>query len=323
LVAVTVKVYAVPSVSPTTVAGLVAGVTPVQPPHAGDGITVYPLIADPLLAGAVQETLTVPLLLATPLTAPGAPGGSAGVIPLDAAEAAPAPEPLVAVTVKVYAVPRVSPTTVAAAAAGDPVTVTPVQPPHAGEGVTTYWVIVSPLFEGAVQVRLTVPLLLAAPVTPVGAPGTPSSVTPLDADEAAPVPIPLVAVTVKVYDVPTVSPVTVAGLLVGVTPVQPPHAGDGITVYPVIADPLAVGAVQLTVTVPVLLAVALTAVGAPGTAMSVWLAEAAEAVPVPIPLVAVTVKVYPVPMVSPVTVADAVVGVTPVQPEHAGDGITV
>ena len=242
--------------------------------------------------GAVQLTVTLPLLLATPLTAPGAAGGSAGVIPLDAAEAAPAPEPLLAVTVNVYEVPRVSPTTVAAAVAGDPVTVTPVQLPHAGEGATTYWVIVSPLPVGAVQVRLTVPLLSAVPATVVGAPGTPSSVTPFDAADAAPVPIPLVAVTVNVYALPTVSPVTVADAVVGVTPVQPPHAGEGITVYPVIAEPLAAGAVQVRPTVPLVLAVAFTVVGAPGTAMSVWLPDATEAVPVPITLVAVTVNVY-------------------------------
>ena len=180
--------------------------------------------------GAVQLTVTLPLLLATPLTAPGAAGGSAGVIPLDAAEAAPAPEPLLAVTVNVYEVPRVSPTTVAAAAAGDPVTVTPVQPPHAGAGATTYWVIVSPLFEGAVQVRLTVPSLIAVPLTDVGVPGTPSSVRGLDAADAAPVPITLVAVTVNVLELPTVNPTMVAGLLVGVRPVQPPQLGDGMTV---------------------------------------------------------------------------------------------
>jgi hypothetical protein len=144
---------------------------------------------------------------------------------------------------------------------------------------------------GAVQLTVTLPSGLAVAATAAGAPGASAGVTPLDAADAAPVPITLVAVTVNVYDVPRVSPVTVADAVVEVTPVQPPHAGDGITVYPVIADPLAAGAVQVRLTVPLLLAVALTAVGAPGTAMSVWLAEAAEADPVPIPLVAVTVKV--------------------------------
>ena len=49
-------------------------------------------------------------------------------------------------------------------------------------------------------------------------------------------------------------------------------------------------------------AVAVTAVGAPGTVAGVTLLEAADAGPVPIALVAVTVKVYAVPFVRPVTV---------------------
>jgi hypothetical protein len=46
----------------------------------------------------------------------------------------------------------------------------------------------------------------------VGAPGTVYGVTALDALDAAPVPAAFVAVTVKVYDVPLVRPVTVSGL---------------------------------------------------------------------------------------------------------------
>ena len=113
-------------------AGLLAGVTPVQLPHTGEGITVYWLIAAPLVAGAVQLTVMLPLLFTTAVTAVGAPGTSAGVIPLDAAEAAPVPTALVAVTVNVYEVPSVSPVTVALAV----VEVTPVHPEHAGAGIT-------------------------------------------------------------------------------------------------------------------------------------------------------------------------------------------
>jgi hypothetical protein len=207
LVAVTVKVYGVPRASPVTVAGLPVGVTPVQPPHAGDGITVYPVIADPLAAGAVQETLTVPLLLAVALTAVGAPGAVAGVTPADAAEATPAPITLAAVTLKVYEVPSVSPTTEVEAAAGDPVTVTPVHPEHAGDGVTVYWVMVAPLLAGAVQERLTDPSGFAVPLTAVGAPGTSAGVTAFDAaDHVTFSERELVAATVKVYEVPRVSP---------------------------------------------------------------------------------------------------------------------
>jgi hypothetical protein len=42
---------------------------------------------------------------------------------------------------------------------GDPVTVIPVQLPQAGLAVTAYWVMVAPLFAGAVQVRPIVPLV--------------------------------------------------------------------------------------------------------------------------------------------------------------------
>jgi hypothetical protein len=127
-------------------------------------------------------------------------------------------------------VPTVSPTTEVAVAAGLPVTVKPVQLPQLGNTLTVYLVMISPLPVGAVQVRPTDPSGLGVATKAVGVPGTPSSITAFDAADAAPVPITLVAVTVKVYEVPTVSPTTVAGLLVGVTPVHPEHAGDGITV---------------------------------------------------------------------------------------------
>ena len=52
----------------------------------------------------------------------------------------------------------------------------------------------------------------ATAVTVVGAEGSPAGVTLFDGDDAALVPTPLVAVTVKVYDVPFVKPVTVKGL---------------------------------------------------------------------------------------------------------------
>jgi hypothetical protein len=180
---------------------------------------------------------------------------------------------------------------VVAVAAGLPVTVRPVQLPHAGVGIKVYWVMVSPLPTAAVHERLTVPSGFGVAVNPVGASGGPSSMTGLDAADDAPEPIMLVAVTVKEYEVPTVSPVSVVEADVGVSPVQPPHAGDGVTVYPVMVAPLLAGAVQLTVMFSLISGVALTAVGAPGTATSVIGAEAGDAGPVPIALVAVTVKV--------------------------------
>jgi len=72
--------------------------------------------------------------------------------------------------------------------------------------------------------------------------------------------------------------------------VKPP--GEEVTVYPVIADPpVFVGAVKLTVALP-LLPVAEIPVGAPGAiGAGVTADDALEAVPVPTELVALTVKV--------------------------------
>jgi hypothetical protein len=82
----------------------------------------------------------------------------------------------------------------------------------------------------------------------------------------------------------------------------------GVTVLEVIVQPHGVhpvelGAVQLTDTLPSLLELALTAVGALGAVPSMTWLDAADAGPVPSALVDVTVKVYAVPTVSPETVA--------------------
>jgi hypothetical protein len=63
---------------------------------------------------------------------------------------------------------------------------------------------------GAVNVTVASALPLTAE-TLVGAPGTVAGVTALLALEAVPVPTALVAVMVKVYEVPLVRPVTVIG----------------------------------------------------------------------------------------------------------------
>ena len=75
------------------------------------GVMENELIADPLLAGTVQATFAeVFPAVATPIV--GAFGTLAGVTELDAADVEPAPTPLVANTVNVYAVPFVRPVTV-------------------------------------------------------------------------------------------------------------------------------------------------------------------------------------------------------------------
>ena len=73
---------------------------------------------------------------------------------------------------------------------------------------------------GVVKVIVAWPLpAVAVPIA--GAPGTVFGVTLLDAAEAVPVPTAFVAVTVKVYAVPLVRPVTVSGLVAPVA-VKPP-----------------------------------------------------------------------------------------------------
>jgi hypothetical protein len=90
----------------------------------------------------------------------------------------------------------------------------------------------------------------------------PAGVIELEAADAGPIPAPFVAVTVKVYAVPFVSPTTVMGDIAPVA-VMPP--GDDVTVYPVIdVPPVKAGAVKVTVA-RVSPAVAVSMVGEPGT----------------------------------------------------------
>ena len=67
-------------------------------------VTVYPVIGDPCVAGAVQLSVTVPLLT-VPDAEPGASGTSRGVMLADDADAVPVPAALIATTVKVYGEP--------------------------------------------------------------------------------------------------------------------------------------------------------------------------------------------------------------------------
>jgi hypothetical protein len=113
LVAVTVKVYAVPLVRPVNTQLVELPVRAVEHDAgvATDGldVTVKPVGAEPpLLAGAVQCTVAEAL---PPVTAPivGALVTVAAVTLLEAAEAPPVPAALVAFTVNVYAVPAVRP----------------------------------------------------------------------------------------------------------------------------------------------------------------------------------------------------------------------
>jgi hypothetical protein len=191
LVAVTVKVYAVPFVKPVTVIGLDAPVAVMLP---GLEVTVYEIIAlPPFEAGGVKLTVAwaLPAVAVTPVGAPGTVGLGLGVTLFEAADAGPLPIALVAFTVKVYAVPFVSPVRIIGLDA-------PVAVMLPGLEVTVYEVIALPPFEAG-GAKLTVACwLTAVAVTAVGAPGTVAGVTLLEAAEAGPVPITLVAFTVKV-----------------------------------------------------------------------------------------------------------------------------
>lgn len=277
-VAVTVKVYALPFVRPVTVSGLDA---PVAVLPSGLEVTVYKVIAlPPFDAGAVKLTVAWPLpLVAVPIV--GTPGIVAGITLLEAAEADPAPTALVAVTVKVYAVPLVSPVTVRGLDA--PVAVLP-----SGLEATVYEMIAKPPLDAGAA-KLTVAAVLPATADPiVGAPGTAAGTTLLEAVEGDPVPTAFVAVTANEYTVPFVNPVTVNGLDAPVA-VFPP--GLEVTVYEVIArPPFEAGAVKLTVAAE-FPATAAPTVGTPGRVAGTTLLEEAEGNPVPTPLVAVTVNV--------------------------------
>ena len=89
--------------------------------------------------------------------------------------------------------------------------------------------IADPPFDaGAVQETVACALPPVA-VTLVGARGGPSGVTLFEAAEAGPLPAALVAVTVKVYELPLLRPVTMALVVLPPTELVIPP-GDAVTV---------------------------------------------------------------------------------------------
>ena len=167
-----------------------------------------------------------------------------------------------------------------------------------------------PLDTGAVHDTVTAPSP-RTPTTPVGAPGTPVGVTAVDGADTAPLPTALVAITVNVYAVPFVNPVTTrlaaGGVPVIVRAVCAVAPIYGTTVYLVITLPPLAGAVHDTVAEPEP-ATADTPVGASGARAGVTAADADDNAPVPSAFVAATLNVYAVPFVNPVTVTDVAGG---------------
>ena len=136
-----------------------------------------------------------------------------------------------------------------------------------------------PLFAGAVHETVAEELFAVA-LTLVGAPGTVDGVAAFDAADAVPVPMTLVATTVKAYEEPLVKPVTAHEVVPLVVQMKLP--GEDVTVYPVMGDPpLEAGAVQETTDWPLAFEVATTLTGAPGTVGMVTGLEGAEAAPAP------------------------------------------
>ena len=90
--------------------------------------------------------------------------------------------------------------------------------------------------------------------------------------------------------------------LIFVHPTGAVTAGDEVTLYPVIADPPSdVGALHVRITW-VSPGVVITFVGAPGTVRGVMAEDGEDAGDSPAIFIAATVKVYAVPLVSPVKV---------------------
>jgi len=297
LVAVIVNVYAVPLVSPVT-DDVVTGGFPVTV-RGGcavvpmNGVIVYEEIPLPPFAGAVHVTVAeaLPAVAVTPV---GAAGTVAGVTAAEAVDVAPVPTAFVAVTRNVYAVPFVSPVIVVVVTGGFPVIVVAVCAVVPMNGVIVYEVIPLPLPAGAIHDTVA-EVLPAVAVTPVGAPGTVAGVTEFDAVDPALVPTTLVAVTLNVYAVPLVSPVT-DRVVAGGFPFTPATVRavcavvptNGVIVYRVMTLPPLDGAVQFTVA-DALPAAAVTAAGTPGAVIaSVTVFDCVDAAPVPMALVAAT-----------------------------------
>jgi hypothetical protein len=114
-----------------------------------------------------------------------------------------------------------------------------------------------------------------------------SGITELEAVEAVEVPIALVAVTVNVYEVPFVSPVTTIGLC---DPDAVAPSGEAVTVYVVIAEPFAPSPLNAMVACESP-GVAVTEVGAVGSPAGVTADDAVDASELPTEFTATTVNV--------------------------------
>ena len=173
----------------------------------------------------------------------------------------------------------------------------------------------------------TVTVTFPFPATTVGlagAVGAVTSVTGVEGSDGAEVPFAFVAVTVNVYGVFGVSPLTVIVPEPAWDTVPVKEPVSEVAVYLVIAEPpLDAGNVNATVADVDPAAVTTPMVGAPGTVTGVTGADGADAAEVPPAFVAVAVNVYAVPFDRPVTSQDPDSPVTVhAPPVTAGEAVT-
>ena len=125
-----------------------------------------------------------------------------------------------------------------------------------------------------------------------GRPGSAFGTTAADAGDDGPGPLPFVALTLHVYDLPFVNPVTVIGDEAPTTLAlaTPPFDDTHFTVNPVIAEPPSDGATNDTTICPAV-ATTVGAAGAAGSEPSTTAADGEEAGPSPLTFDANTVHV--------------------------------
>jgi hypothetical protein len=211
---------------------------------------------------------------ATTVGVAGAVGALTSVTDVEASDGAEVPFVFVAVTVNVYGVFAVSPTTVIVP---DPDWDTvPVLAPVFE--VAVYVVIAEPpLDAGAVNATVADVDPVAATAPMVGAPGTVTGVTGADAPDAPEVPPAFVAVTLTVYGVPFVSPVTSqdpdAPVTVHAVPATTSAAVCAVTVKEAGALPAPAATVTVTLASP---ATTVGLAGVPGADTTVTTVEPSE-----------------------------------------------
>ena len=242
----------------------------------------------PLNTGGFHETVAefVPATVVMPV---GAPGSEADGVTAADEEAEELPMAFIATTVNVTAVPLVR------LSVADKRFLTVTGLPT--DGVTVYPVIAKPPFEAGAVHDTVAEALPREAETPVGAPGTVAGVTDAETEEAIEEPTEFLATTVKLRGVPLVRLLSVA---VRTLPTVTGLPEDGVTVYPVIAEPpFEVGAVHETVAnaLPATTKTFLGAVGTVASGVGVTAAEAEEAGESPRKFVATTVNVIDVPLV--------------------------